>query len=277
MRADLHMHTTDSDGKLSPEELFDLAKEKGLDVIAITDHDVCKNVEEKKALAKARGITYIPGIELSTLHNHKSVHVLGYFKDDNHQAPAMKAYYKNIKKGREERAKTFVKNLKTYHNIEISYARIMTISSGIIARPHIARAIQEKYPQYSHDDIFEHFIGDDCKAYVPSTELSTQDGIDLLKAHHALVILAHPKLLKKTIHDTVLNYPFDGIEAIYGLNTEKETLFYKKQAKKRNWLITAGSDYHGINNDTSHKMLGAVSLEGDDLATFLAHLKNDNA
>lgn len=277
MHADLHMHTTDSDGRLNAQALFHLAKEKGLDVIAITDHDICKNVKEKQALAKQYGIQYLPGIELSTLHKGKSVHVLGYFKDASYNNHAMKTYYKEIKKGREERAKKFIKNLKKHFDIIISYERLMTVSHGIIARPHIAKVITENYPEYDHDYIFEHFIGDDSKAYVPSSELSTEAGIKLLKDNNALVILAHPKLLKPKIHDEVLNYPFDGIEAIYGLNTEAETNYYKNLAKKKKFLITAGSDYHGIDNDTSHKMLGSVSLFGSDLKIFLRHLKKDNA
>lgn len=269
MKADLHMHTTDSDGRLSGEKLFEHAASRGVDMIAITDHDVCKNVEAYKELAKEHNIKYVPGIELSTLYDNKNVHLLGYFRDDAYNSEAMKDYYTMIREGRENRAKKFLVNLKIYYDIEIHYNDILEVSHGIIARPHIAKAIMKNYPEYSHNEIFDKFIGDHTKAYVPSTELSLDAGIKLLKDHNALVVLAHPKLLKSSIHDDVLAHDFDGIEAIYGMNTEEETTFYKTIAKDKGWIITAGSDFHGIINDKKHKNVGDVTLEGDHLNAFL--------
>ncbi len=270
MKADLHMHTTESDGRFSREDLFKyVAEKKDVDIISITDHDTCLHVEDNQRLSALYGIHYIPGIELSTLYKGKSVHVLGYFKGRGYEAKAMKQYYKMIKTGREERAKKFIENLKTYFDIDIAYERLLELSHGVIARPHIARAIQENYPQYSHNQIFDAFIGDHAKAFVPSTELSTEEGIALLKKHDAVVVLAHPKLLKPSIHDEVLKLPFDGIEAIYGLNASTETAYYKQIAKDKDWLFTAGSDFHGIKHDTSHKDVGEVFLSGDALALFL--------
>ncbi len=273
MRADLHLHTTHSDGRLSREEIFKLAKEKGITMISITDHDTCQEVEDNRHLSEKYQVEYVPGIELSTLYQNKSVHVLGYFRDDSHQSEEMLHYYQYIKEGRENRAKAFIRNLKEYYHIEITYEQLLSISDGIIARPHIAKAIIQNYPQYTHNEIFERFIGDHAKAYVPSTELNLEEGIALLRRNNAVIILAHPKLLKPTIHDEVLRYPFDGIEAIYGLNKDDESDFYLRYAKKRDWLITAGSDYHGIPNDQSHKELGYVSLQGDDLQRFINALK----
>ncbi len=274
MKADLHMHTTESDGRLTREELFQRAKEKGIDLISITDHDVCRHVEDNFRLAEKYGVKYIPGIELSTLEQGKNVHILGYFKSDGYQAQAMEDYYVYIKKGREDRAKQFVKNLKKYYDIDITYEDILNASNGIIARPHIAKAIKTKYPHYEHNEIFNKFIGDHTEAYVPSTELSVQEGIDLLRKHDALIVLAHPKLLKVHIHDKVLSYNYDGIEAIYGLHDTQDSTYYKDFAKRKNLLITAGSDYHGIPNDTKHKDIGDVTLEGEDLDRFLDALSH---
>ncbi|MFP4287322.1 MAG: PHP domain-containing protein [Candidatus Izemoplasmataceae bacterium] len=273
MKADLHMHTKESDGRLTPEELFKRAKDLGIDIISITDHDTCKIVDQCKDLAKKYGVNYIPGIELSTLYKGKSVHVLGYFKDDGYQSEEMLKYYKDIKKGREERAKTFVKNLEYFYDIKITYQDILDVSHGIIARPHIAKAIMAKYDEYTHNEIFNRFIGDHTKAFVPSTEKTLQEGIDLLRRHNALVVLAHPKLLKPYIHDEVLAHDFDGIEAIYGLNNDKEIDYYKAIAKSRNLFVTAGSDYHGIPNDLDHKDLGYVTLSGEDLEIFLKKIE----
>ena len=85
MKADLHMHSTDSDGRKTAKELFEIAHSKNIDVVAITDHDLIKGVEEKKSLAKKYDITYIPAIELSTVYKQKPVHLLGYFTDDSYK------------------------------------------------------------------------------------------------------------------------------------------------------------------------------------------------
>ena len=273
MRADLHMHTTDSDGRLSHEELFQEAKQKGVNIISITDHDICKNVDQNYALAQKYQIKYLPGIELSTLYKGKNVHVLGYFRGDGYKAEEMLEYYNYIKEGRKQRAKQFVRNLEYYYHLKITYQDLLDVSNGIIARPHIAKAIIKSYPQYTHNEVFERFIGDHAKAYVPSTELSLKEGLSLLKKHGALTVLAHPKLLKPSIHDEVLSYDFDGIEAIYGLNHKQDTERYLKIAKEKDWLVTAGSDYHGIPNDKSHKELGFVTLEAEHLKRFLHAIK----
>ncbi len=273
MKADLHMHTTDSDGRNTNEELFALAKERGVDMIAITDHDVCTNVKQNRALGDQYGVAYIPGIELSTLEDGKSVHLLGYFRDEAYDAKAMKAYYTMIREGRENRAKTFIKNLAIHEAIHITYDDVLAVSDGIIARPHIAKAIINRYPQYTHNDIFNRFIGDHCRSFVPSTELSVQEGLDLLRQHNVLVVLAHPGLLKATIHDKVLStYDFDGIEAYYGRHTPTQKRHYETLARDRGWLITAGSDYHGIPNDKQHLSLGEATLSGDELDAFLTAL-----
>ncbi len=273
MKADLHTHTIESDGVLTREALFQKAKEKGLDYLAITDHDVCRHVEKNRRLGEKYGVKYIPGIELSTLYQDKSVHILGYFRDESYRAEAMEEYYVMIREGRENRAKKFIENLKEHFGIVITYEEVFKQSDGIIARPHIARAIIAKYPEYTHDDVFDKFLGNDSPAYVPSTELSVQEGLKLLKDHNALAVLAHPVLLNDEIHDAILEYPFDGIEAKYPMNTPRDTALYTALAKSRNLLITAGSDYHGHANDASHGELGSTTIKDESLERFLEALK----
>ncbi len=269
MKADLHMHSTDSDGKKTPEELFQLAQKNNINLISITDHDVVKNVVQNVLLSKKYGVSYIPGIELSTVEQRKPVHILGYFTDDSYQSQEMISYYKEIKKAREDRAKTFIKNLDQLYNIKINYDDVYRLSNGIIARPHIAKAITEKYPQYDHNYIFDHFIGDHTKAYVPTCELTVKEGIDLLRRNNCIVILAHPTLLKRFIHDDVLEYNFDGLEAIYYQNKDNDEDLYRSIASKKGIIITGGSDYHGIKNDQKHGDIGEIYLESEDVEIFL--------
>jgi predicted metal-dependent phosphoesterase TrpH len=272
MKADLHMHSTYSDGTLSHKELVDRAIQKKMDVISITDHDVI-GTEYSKTIeyAKTKGVTVIPGIELSTVENEKNVHILGYFTDHSFMNKAFLDRLSLVEKRREERAQEFILNLKKYFNIEIDYKRVKEVANGIIARPHLAAVIEENYPQYNHDYIFKTFLGNDSIAFVPTVKMSVQDGISFLKEYGAIVVLAHPVLLKKEIESKVLSYEYDGIEAYYTLNTELDTKKFVSIAHNRDLLITAGSDYHGIKGDTRHGDIGDVYLKGDELKKFLSH------
>lgn len=273
MKADLHMHTTHSDGTKTVKEIIDMASQNGLDVLAITDHDICEEADFAKEYAASKGLRFIPGVELSTLHQNKSVHVLGYFMNDGYKSESMKQYYKMIKEGRESRAHKFIEKLKTYFDIEITYDSVVSFSRGIIARPHIAMAIQQKYPEYSFDYIFDNFIGDYSKAYVPSTQLPVAEGVALLRRNGAVAVLAHPVLLKEHIRDEVLAMDFDGVEARYYRNKEGDEQKYRDYAKTNGIIITAGSDYHGIYKDTKHGVVGEVFMDGEDTKEFLDALE----
>ncbi len=273
MKADLHMHSTYSDGLKTTEELFKMAKDNGVDVISITDHDIVKGIENNLQYSKHYGVKYIPGIELSTVMDGKPVHILGYFTDDSYYSEELVKYYKEIKNNREVRARKFIGNLKEYFDIHIEYEAVLGYSRGIIARPHIAKAITVKYPQYTHDYVFDHFIGDYSKAYVPSCEISVKEGIELLKRNNCVAVLAHPTLLKPHIHDEVIQHGFDGLEAIYYRNQKGDEEKYRKIAKNRDLIITAGSDYHGIPKDTKHGIVGEMYITGTDLVNYLERLK----
>ncbi|QMS84571.1 PHP domain-containing protein [Candidatus Xianfuyuplasma coldseepsis] len=273
MKADLHMHTTYSDGRLDPKTVIKRAQQAGMDYIAITDHDTVGDVDAMVEYGHQIGIEVIPGIELSTLYQGKSVHVLGYFRDDSYHHPTMLAYYKDIKTKREKRAKRIIAKLKDYHNIYITYDEVYQNAQGIIARPHIAKAIIDRYPDYNHDRVFDELIGDHCKAYEPSVELPLSDGIQLLRKFNCVVVLAHPTLLKPHIKEAVLTHDYDGLEATYYRNKDGEEAFFTELATSRGMIITGGSDFHGIKNDSKHGDIGDIYIEGDDLDAFLNLLK----
>lgn len=271
--ADLHMHTTASDGRLTADELFKKASDIGLDIIAITDHDTLGDVKGNIKRQKKYRMNYIPGIELSTLYKNESVHILGYFPIDQVPLKPFNVYAKELKKKRISRMKAFLKNLKTHYEIDITYSAVEKKAAGMIARPHLAAAIHEKYPEWSKDALFEGPLGEASKAYVPSAKLSTLEGINFIKDHGGTVILAHPVLMSDRIHNEVLELPFDGIETFYPLHDALFRTVYEAHAKDKGWLITAGSDYHAIPNDSKHGELGQERLKGEALVAFLRKVK----
>ncbi len=269
------MHTTASDGGLSPLQLIDIARKEGFDVISITDHDTLDSLESGIKIGEALGVKVIPGVELSTIHNEETVHILGYFKNEEYKNKDFNKFLQDIKDFRVERSKKIITNLKKFFNIDIDYQKVMHDAKGIIARPHIAKAIIERGYNYSWEYIFSNIISSDSPAYVPNKKISTKEGIHILKNLDAVVVLAHPVLIKKTSIEDILELPFDGIEAIYPLNSPDEERKFIKLGKKTGKLITAGSDFHGINDkDNNHGTLGDVYLEGEYLNNFLtkAHL-----
>lgn len=278
-KGDFHLHTTASDGKLSPEEIVTNSKKAGLDIIAITDHDTISGIDSALCQGEKVNIKVIPGIELSTLYNNKSVHILGYFKNTSFISLKFKNFLKEMRSYRAYRAKKIVDNLNKFFNINIPYEKVVKNAHGIITRPHIAQAIIDERYNYSFQDIFKNFIGESCAAYVPNKKLSTLDGIKMLQSLNALVILAHPVLIKEVNIEELIELPFHGIEAIYANNTKEDTNKFIKYAKKYNKIITAGSDFHGKTSqkykDLKHSnTIGEVFLDEDGINIFLDKLNS---
>ncbi|MDU5108568.1 MULTISPECIES: PHP domain-containing protein [unclassified Clostridium] len=276
-KCDLHTHSICSDGRFKPKEIIEMAKKRNLDYISLTDHDTLTGINEAILEAKKLNINFIPGIELSTEYNGESIHVLGFFNKEDYKNPELNKLLADLKEKRISRAYKIVENLKNLHNIELDINKVLANGKDTIARPHIAKAIIDAGYNYDHEYIFKNFIGNDCPAYVPSTKLSTKDGIKLLKDFNALVFLAHPILVKKTPINELIALGFDGIEAIYYRNTEADTKNLIKLAKENNLYISCGSDCHGIPNDKSHGNVGDVNIPKDDsIINMLKWLKELN-
>jgi predicted metal-dependent phosphoesterase TrpH len=274
-KGDFHLHTTASDGKLSPKELVNRAKKESIDIMSITDHDTIHGIHEAVLEGEKIGIKVIPGLELSTLYHNENIHILGYFRSASQIGDKLKDYLKSMNEYRLYRAKKIVENLDGLFNIKLNYEKILDDAEGIIARPHIAKAIIASGYDYSWDYIFKNLIGERSPAYVSNEKLSTEEGITLLKDNHALIILAHPVLIKNVDIKDILNMPFNGIEAIYSMNTPEDTERFKALAKEYNKIITAGSDFHGLTKeDSKHSLkVGQVSLDEENIKIFLQRLK----
>lgn len=263
MKADLHIHSNHSDGTETITELIENAKSRGIDILAITDHDTINGFIEYKKLSLDYKL--IAGVELSTYRSGKSVHILGYFYNNNIENKELVDYLNVMKEKRNIRIQKIIKNLKEYFDLDVNYDEVKKESHGVIARPHIARVLMEKYG-YSYEEVFEKFLNDDSPAYVEIERLDTKDAIDLLHRNNAIAILAHPIYLKENKIEDIIELGIDGIEVYYE-NQDEE--YYLKIAKENNLLITGGSDYHGDNNETE---LGCKIIEGENLEKLLNKL-----
>ena len=273
IKCDLHTHSTASDGRYSPSEVVKKAFERGVKYLALTDHDTVSGIEEANAEAEKLDIHFIPGVELSTTYKGETVHILGYFKSDYYKNPDLNHFLEDLKTKRIERAHEIVRRLKKFNDIEIDVNDVLKNGKDTIARPHIAKAIMDAGYNYTKEYIFDNFIGDHCPAYVPANKLDAEEGIKLLRSYNAIVVLAHPVLLKKLNVLDVLHLDFDGIEGIYGLNTPEDTKNFLKIVDQKNIITSCGSDSHGYEgDDKKHGILGSMSIEEERLKKFLDKL-----
>ena len=267
MKADLHNHTVNSDGVLTPTELYKYAKKKGVDIIAITDHDSINAITE----IKEHNLPIIIGVELSTYYKGENIHLLGYFIH-NEISKGILSILDYYAKKRQERTIEIIEKLKKYFNLSIKYEDVVKYADGAIGRVHIANAIEEKY-KVPFNEVFEKYIGDNCLAYVKTENLDFKEAIDLIHNNNAIAVLAHPVYIKRNNIEDLVKMGVDGIEAFYPKNTIEDERHFLKLAKKYKLLVTGGSDFHKSNKDDSIKELGYSTITDKHLELFLNKIK----
>lgn len=244
-KADLHIHTTASDGLLSPEEVVLWAARKQLSAVAITDHDTIKGVQGAMDFSKDYNIEVVPGIEFSSEHMDEEIHILGYYID--YQKSWLQEKLDEMYQSRYNRAIKMVDKLNSL-GIEVSLEQVKSIAeSGTIGRPHIARAMLEKGYIKNLKDAFKLYIGKGGPAYVERYRISCHEAIDMIKKLGGVPVLAHPGLInnKKCIKD-VLDMGIEGIEVYHSKHGDDTIRSSLEIAAYHKLLITGGSDCHGI-------------------------------
>lgn len=258
--ADLHIHSNYSDGKHSISEIIQKAIQKKLSIISITDHDTIDGVKEAIKIGASKGVTVIPGVEVSSEIEEQEVHILGYFIDiDNND---LKYYLAEFKKERQERAERILKNLQSM-GIDLTIDDVLQFSeSKPITRPHIAAALIDKKIVGSYYEAFYKFLGDYSSTYEKKKHASIEVVIDLIKSCGGISILAHPYNLSDGKISKIIRSGIDGIE------TEHPTIkkIFKEYLRKliiANSLIeTGGSDFHGgLRKDDANFGKFGLSLE----------------
>lgn len=245
MKCDLHIHTNKSDGILTPTQVVDLAKERGLDCIAITDHDTVSGVAEAATRAKEVGLKFLVGVELSC-SSLCEVHMLGYNMDVSSGEFAEEIG--KIVELRNERNKLIFEKLRR-HGCDIDESKLGgrggTIGRGVIAREMVRMGFCQ-----SVAEVFDNYLGVDKCCYVQSRRLTPVEGIQFVLKFGGIPVLAHPKKLRlgdvsfeRFLKPLVLA-GLGGIEAEYFTHTNAERRFYGRMASKYKLITTGGSDFH---------------------------------
>lgn len=239
--ADLHCHSTSSDGSLTPQELIRLAHEKGLKGLSITDHDTLHAYE---SLESELPLQLLPGVEFSCEHEGKSVHILGY--GFSLKASPLLEFTEMHAKRRKERNQAIVEKLKS-KGFKIDLAEVEALGGHVIGRPHIAYLMQKKGYVSTIQEAFKQYIGDGKSCFAQGKTYSVLETIKRIHLSQGLAVIAHPHLLDSSeLLQALLHMPFDGIETRYALYPELSCKRWMKIAKKKGWLETGGSDFHGL-------------------------------
>lgn len=258
--ADLHTHSTWSDGILSPAALVAEAAACGLRAIALTDHDTVAGVLEARAAGETHGIEVIPGVELSaTLSDGAEAHLLGYFVDVSD--PAFLAALAGYARAREERMERMIGRLRQI-GAPVDGGRVRELAGhGTVGRPHLARALTEAGHAADLSDAFARYIGGGKPAFVPRPRVDPRDAIALIRAAGGVPVLAHPYSAGgvESALDRLVPAGLLGLEVDYGEYTPDEREVLRAIAARRGLIATGGSDYHGP-GVRGERQLGMVSV-----------------
>ena len=259
MDADLHIHTSISDGCLTPAEAVRMASDINLKAIAITDHDTMDGVDEALEAGKKLNIEVIPGVELSTDYGRREVHLLGYYVNSSHRKFDM--LLKELKESRHKRVANIVKKLNGLGcKVDVREVMMLAGENGAVGRPHIARILTEKGYVESVQDAFDKFIGINAPAYVERYKLIPHDVIKMVIKAGGIPVLAHPGLIKDdNLIRQLIKEGLKGIEVYHPEHSYEDEKKYQTMAFSNNLLITGGSDCHGIDRMTGSEM-GSVTI-----------------
>lgn len=248
---DLHIHTTASDGEHTPKEVVEMARDNGVQLMAVTDHDTTEGLTEALAWGEALDMTVVPGIEISAQHEAE-LHILGYGFD--RQSPQVLAACQWFYEGREARGARIIDALCA-QGLEISLAEVRIYArGGQLGRPHFAQALVDKGYAATMDEAFAHYLSGAAFRRIEREKMAPEEAIRLITSAGGLAVLAHPASLQldalrlQNYVRQLQGYGLRGMECYYSTNTAEWTKACLAIARKNGLLATGGTDYHGARN-----------------------------
>jgi 3',5'-nucleoside bisphosphate phosphatase len=269
---DLHIHTTASDGRLTPAELVERAAAAGLQTIAVTDHDTIASLADVKAAAEQKGIRVVSGIEVTAIDHGRDVHMLGYFFDAD--SKPLVALLMSQRALRVMRVREIASTLAQL-NMPIDVSSVLLAAAArpgsSIGRPQIARAMLSAGHVQSVQEAFDKWLADGRPAYVPRTGPSPAEVVGCIHEAGGVASFAHPGVTRRDeLIAPLVRHGLDAIEVYHSDHTPDDVIAYRGLAVRLGVLITGGSDFHGddARAERAHRAIfGAVTLPAAD---FLA-------
>lgn len=266
--ADLHLHTSFSDGTWTPEELVLQAQKSGLSCIAVTDHDTVEGCARAAAACAAVKMEFVPGAELTAEHEDTELHVLGYFLDiANEKLLSEIAKFQLVRQRRIHEMVARVNEMGVPLQAESVFALANCKSPG---RPHVARAMAKAGFVKNLDEAFERFLKKGRPAWVPKSKISALEAVELVHQAGGLAVMAHPGLNRTdSIIPALVAAGLDGIECFHTKHSTAMSERYLEIADKYNLLVTGGSDCHGFSK--GKPLIGTVKLPYEHIQKMKAY------
>lgn len=244
--ADLHIHTTASDGQHTPAQVVALARKAGVHVIAITDHDTLAGIAPAQQAASDTELTVVAGVECTVQHEDYGFHLLGYGMDTGD--PDLHAHFEAYADARIERARAIVRKLRTTCHIEIGWADVEAHvpDAAVVARPHIAAALCSIGAVDTPNEAFERFIGNRAAAYVPLPHVSASQMVTWIQDAGGMTSIAHPgHWMPGAVLHQMVEAGLDAIECVHPSHDASLEAYYRNRVHRWGLSITGGSDFHG--------------------------------
>jgi len=247
---DFHVHTTGSDGSFSPRNLVKKAKDEGLEVIAVTDHDTIAGVGEAVETGKELDVTVIAGVEISIDFQPGTMHLCGYFLDiDNQQLNNALRY---VQEARFNRNPQILEKLNQA-NVDITMSEVEEAADGRqIGRPHMAKVLVAKNYVKDIKEAFNKYLAKEATCYVDKKRLSLKEAVSTITNAGGVAVLAHPGEMPfetKDQYQKLISYVkvtgVQGIESYSSHHSQQQNVMFKQLADKAGLFSTGGSDFHG--------------------------------
>ncbi len=262
---DLHMHTTASDGTSTPEELVARVRKAGITIFSVTDHDTMAAIPTATAAAAREGVTCVPGIEITTVHDGHDVHMLGYFLDAD--TPMLVALLERVRALRLERAAEISERLAGA-GVPIDVDTLISAanpgSSRSLARPQIARALIAAGHVATVAEAFDRYLSEGCCAYVPHRGPSPEEGVAAIRSAGGVASMAHPATTRRDeIIPTLADAGLSAIEAYHSAHDAETVSRYVELARSLGLAVSGGSDFHGESMRRA-EFFGVTNLPKDE-------------
>jgi 3',5'-nucleoside bisphosphate phosphatase len=267
---DLHLHTTASDGLLSPDALVARARAERLTVISITDHDTVAGLPQAARVARDLGVRLVPGIEITAVENERDVHILGYFIDPERELLAGFLREQRVDRRRRVRA---MADLLGSLGFRVDVEALLTAAGDqgrSVGRPALADALVAAGHVANRDEAFERLLASGRPAFVPRCGAAGRQVIDVIHAADGIASLAHPGVLADdALIPMLADAGLDALEVWHSDHSLEQRQHYDDLAARLGLARSGGSDFHG---DGTHRAshLGAIALPAEEFAALEA-------
>jgi predicted metal-dependent phosphoesterase TrpH len=276
MFADLHLHSTYSDGTDTPDELIRLSIDNGIKVISITDHDTVSGYNNITDM-RTPDISVIPAIEISTVLGHSYLHILGYYIDA--RSDKLAKYIRRVSEEKTENTRINFESALSLGVFDYKWERVLELHRNHprISGVHVVDSMQKD--NYVIDglglwDFFHKYFWAESPDFIPTETATAYDAIDIIKKAGGVPIIAHPKSIgNDMIIESLIQYGAQGLEVFHPTHKEEESIKYRQMAEDKKVFITGGTDWHGKNNGSEINRFGMCGLQNSDYP--ILHWRNN--